>query len=286
MNPPIARPAGGLRAQLAAAAQKLSSVAQRPRFEAELLLAHVLGLSRAGLLAADDALPSAERLTRIEELVERRARGEPMAYLLGRREFWSLDLAVTLDTLVPRPETEGLVEWALERLDADGEFHVADLGTGSGAIALAIASERPRARVIATDASSAALAVALGNARRLGLSNVEFSQGDWCAALPAHIVFDVIVSNPPYVADGDPHLADLRFEPMAALTSGTDGLDAIRSIIVQSVTHLRTGGALLMEHGLTQAAAIQKLLSEAGYREIETRRDLAGHERLTGGVRS
>ena len=272
----------GLRDQLSAAARQLEVVAERPRFEAEMLWGHVLGLSRAGLIAADDDVLTPERIAFAENLVERRSRGEPMAYLVGRRGFWTLDLSVTPDTLVPRPETEGLVEWALESIPASGVWNIADLGTGTGAIALAVASERPKSRVVATDASLHAMAVACGNAKRLALSNVEFRAGDWCEALDRTVAFDLILSNPPYIAEGDPHLADLSFEPLTALVSGVDGLDAIRTIVCQARDHLRAGGLLRLEHGADQAESVRNLLKRAGYIDVETRPDLSGHERMTG----
>ncbi len=274
-----------LRDQLLATSRQLAGVAERPRFEAELIWGHVLGLGRAGLIAADDSVLTGDRIAAAASLIERRNKGEPMAYLLGRREFWSLDLMVTPDTLIPRPETEGLVEWALAVIPVSDAWQVADLGTGSGAIALAIAAERPRARVVATDASEAALSVAQGNGEKLGMKNVEFRSGSWFEALERGSVFDLIVSNPPYVAAGDPHLADLRFEPGTALVSGADGLDDIRHIVSQAPKYLRHGGWLMLEHGADQAAFIRQLLEDAGYETVETRRDLAGHERLTGGRR-
>ncbi|MGN6313584.1 MAG: peptide chain release factor N(5)-glutamine methyltransferase, partial [Rhodanobacteraceae bacterium] len=217
-------------------------------------------------------------------LIARRARGEPIAYLIGSRGFHALELRVSPDVLIPRPETELLVELALARIPVDAECRVADLGTGSGAIALSIARERPRARVLATDASGAALAVARDNARRLNLTNVGFAQGDWCAALGDGCDFDLIVSNPPYIAEDDPHLreGDLRFEPRAALASGADGLDAICAIVRDARAHLRGGGWLLLEHGFAQGAQVRALLQESGYREVFTERDLEGRERTTG----
>ena len=274
-----------LRDQLAAAAACLVEVADRPRFEAEMIWCQVLGLSRAGLIASDDTVLSAERIEQAHRLIERRRQGEPMAYLLGRREFWSLDLSVTADTLIPRPETEGLVEWALSGIPVDESWQIADLGTGSGAIALAIATERPGARVTATDFSAAALAVARRNAGSLALDNVDFRLSDWFSALVPDTIYDLIVSNPPYVADGNPHLRDLRFEPVTALVSGADGLDAIRCLVRGAQKHLRPGGWLLLEHGADQAPAVRHLLESSGYAGIETRCDLAGHERLTGGHR-
>ncbi|MCR6663045.1 MAG: peptide chain release factor N(5)-glutamine methyltransferase [Luteimonas sp.] len=254
--------------------------------EAELLLAHVLGKSRSWLFAHSDAdvPPAAAEL--FDALVARRESGEPVAYLTGRRGFWTLDLAVTPDTLIPRPETELLVEAALSKLPPGQAARVADLGTGSGAIALAIASERPLAQVSATDRSDAALAVALGNAEALGLRNIEFRAGDWFAPLAGER-FDVIASNPPYIAEDDKHLAegDLRFEPRGALTPGGDGLDAIRVIAGQAPLHLHMGGWLLFEHGDDQGAAVRGLMMQAGYAAVETRRDLEGRDRVTLGQR-
>lgn len=255
------------------------------RREAEWLLMHVLDVSDAWLVAhADDDIDDA-RASDYRTLVDRRARGEPVAYITGVRGFYALDLNVTPDVLIPRPETELLVDLALHRIAVDSELAVADLGTGSGAVALAIARARPFARVVATDASGGALAVAQSNAARLGLRNVAFVQGDWCSALGNHR-FDVIASNPPYVAEDDPHLrrGDLRFEPRGALASGVDGLDAIRVIIRDARAHLRADGWLLMEHGFDQGAAVRDLLAQHGYVDVFTARDLGDHERVTGGL--
>src|SRR6185312_15239860 len=219
-----------------------------------------------------------------EALVARRAAGEPVAYLTGRRGFWTLELEVTPATLIPRPETELLVELALERLPRDMACRVADLGTGSGAIALAIASERPQAQVVATDASADALAVARRNAQRQGFGNVRFVQGDWLAPLAGER-FALIVSNPPYIEAADPHLArgDLRYEPAAALASGADGLDDIRRIIADAPAHLEAGGWLLFEHGWNQGDAARALLREAGYAQVFTAQDLEARDRVSGG---
>lgn len=257
------------------------------RLDAELLLAHVLDLPRASVVARDERELTPEEQGGFEQLLARRLAGEPLAYLTGEKEFWSLTLEVTRDVLVPRPETELLVEWALE-LPSFGHkprTSVLDVGTGSGAIALAIARERPEAEVIATDVSPAALAVARANARRLGLP-VRFAQGAYFAPLGVRepgAALDIIVSNPPYVAEGDPHLADLRYEPKLALTSGRDGLDALRTIVGEARAHLNPGGWLLVEHGGQQGAAVRELFEAAGFAAIETRRDLAGLERATGG---
>ena len=257
------------------------------RRDAELLLMHVLDRSRAWLYAHDDDAIEVDPARRFHELVARRAAGEPLAYLTGRREFWSLDLAVTSDVLIPRPETELLVELALQRIPQDNPVDIADLGTGSGAIALAIAHEHPQARVLATDASIAALAVARGNAERLGIGNAEFAQGDWCAALGVRR-FDLIVSNPPYIAATDAHLGqgDLRFEPQTALVSGADGLDAIRAIIREAPAHLKPGGWLLLEHGYDQGRAVHGLLDKSGFVEVFTAQDLEQRERVSGGRHS
>jgi len=254
------------------------------RHEAEQLLIHVLGVERAWLFAhATDTVDEDSR-QRFELLLARRAEGHPLAYLLGRRGFWTLDLQVNTATLIPRPETELLVEQALARLPADDMVRVADMGTGSGAIALSIASERPLATVMATDLLGPALAVAVKNAQAHGLDNVWFRRGHWYAALGADR-FDMIVSNPPYIAAGDPHLAqgDLRFEPPPALASGTDGLDAIREIIAGAHEHLVAGGWLLLEHGWDQGEAIRALLVQAGFDEAQTVQDMEQRDRVTLG---
>jgi len=254
------------------------------RHEAEQLLIHVLGVERAWLFAhATDTVDEDSR-QHFELLLARRAEGHPLAYLLGRRGFWTLDLQVNTATLIPRPETELLVEQALARLPADDMVRVADMGTGSGAIALSIASERPLATVMATDLLGPALAVAVKNAQAHGLDNVWFRRGHWYAALGADR-FDMIVSNPPYIAAGDPHLAqgDLRFEPPPALASGADGLDAIREIIAGAHEHLVAGGWLLLEHGWDQGEAIRALLVQAGFDQAQTVQDLEQRDRVTLG---
>lgn len=261
--------------------------AARARIEAadaERLLAHATGRSRGGLYAHGDAPLADEERAAFEAAVAQRLAGVPVAYLVGRQGFWTLDLRVTPDTLVPRPETERLVELALERIPPAAPVDVVDLGTGSGAIALALARERPDARVLATDASDAALAVATGNAREHGLGNVRFALGDWWSAT-GDARFDVAVSNPPYIADGDPHLArgDLPSEPRSALASGPDGLDAIRAIAAGAPRHLRPGGWLLFEHGLDQGPAVRTVLAAAGFRDVATATDLEGRDRVTSG---
>lgn len=254
------------------------------RFEAELLLAHALGRSRTWLFAWPEYVPGEAQRAAYERLLRARRDGEPIAYLTGSRGFWSMDLAVSPAVLIPRPETELLVELALARIADDRAVDVADLGTGSGAIALALARERPQARVLATDASADALAVARSNAQRLGFGNVGFALGDWCAALGASR-FDVIVSNPPYIEAADPHLGegDLRFEPASALASGSDGLDAIRTIVAQAPEHLRENGWLLFEHGWNQGERVRALLSAAGFDTVHSVRDVEDRERVTLG---
>lgn len=263
---------------------RLTAVSDTPRLDAEVLLACSLNKPRSHLRAWPERVADIEQAHHFAELLTRRLQGRPVAHLVGRREFWSLDLQVTPATLIPRPETELLVELALARLPVDQPVQVADLGTGSGAIALAIARERPRIRIVATDYSTQALAVAEQNARRLGTDNVQFRQGDWCAALGKER-FALIVSNPPYLADTDIHLSrgDVRFEPRCALTAGRDGLDAIRTIVAQAGQHLNLGGWLLLEHGFDQGEAVPALLRDHGFSAIESHRDLAGLDRVSGG---
>ena len=250
--------------------------------DAELLLAHVLGRSRGWLFAhGDDVLAPADE-TSFQALLARREAGEPVAYLTGRRGFWRFDLEVTPATLIPRPETELLVELALARIPPDAAARVADLGTGTGAVALALAHERPRVRVVATDASAGALAVAARNARALQLANVEFRSGDWFAPLAGER-FDLVASNPPYIADADPHLDALRHEPRSALAAGGDGLDDIRRIVAQAPVHLAAGGWLLFEHGYDQSDAARALLQAAGFVEVATEQDLEHRDRVSLG---
>lgn len=263
------------------AIRELTPTSATPRLDAEVLIMHVCGLDRSSLITRHETTLTSEQLNMLENLLHRRKRGEPVAYLIGLREFWSMELNVTPATLIPRPETELLVEKALEHIPHEAGWTIADLGTGSGAIALAIAKERPRCRVIATDNSPAALEVAKSNARKFSLTNIEFREGDWFAPLTGEAL-DMIVSNPPYIRAGDPHLTqgDVRFEPATALVSGADGLDAIRHIALHAREFLKPGGWLLFEHGWDQAVATGELLRQHGYRDMVCHRDLAGHARV------
>lgn len=250
------------------------------RLDAQWLLEHLLGRPRAWLLAHDDEPLPADAATAWPALLARRAAGEPLAYVVGEREFCGLRLAVSPAVLVPRPETELLVRWALELLPGAPADTVLDLGTGSGAIALALKAARPQTAVWATDASPAALAVAQGNARRLGLA-VDFAPGDWWQAVGGR-TFGLAVSNPPYIAAGDPHLTALGHEPTLALTPGGDGLDSIRQLIEQAPAHLLHGAWLLLEHGHDQAEAVTTLFAAHGFEPAQTRHDLADLPRCTG----
>jgi release factor glutamine methyltransferase len=262
---------------LATAARRLEHASDSPRLDAELLLAHVMGVSRAWLLAHADE-PAATGA--FEPLLARRETGEPLAYILGFRDFWKLCLIVTPAVLVPRPETELLVELAL--LHPPAPARLLDLGTGSGAIALALASERPNWAVTATDVSPAALAVAHANAVELDLARVELLQGSWYEPVAGRS-FDIIVSNPPYVGQDDPELAHptLGHEPQLALTPGGDGMAALRAIIEGAPRHLARNGRLLLEHGSTQAEKVAHELVARGFGHVRSHRDLAGHERVT-----
>lgn len=257
------------------------------RLDAQWLLAHVLNRPRSWLLAHDEAPLDADQWLRFQGQLARRASGEPLAYLHGEKEFHGLTLSVNPAVLVPRPDTEVLVDWALELLrgvlaEVSSPL-VADLGTGSGAIALAVKSGRPQASVVATDNSPSALAVAESNAHRLGLE-VGFVAGSWWAALPGRR-FHLVLSNPPYIAAGDPHLPALHHEPASALTPGGDGLGALQQIVHGASDHLLPGGWLLLEHGCEQAEAVQRLLHAEGFTDVETRHDLGGQPRCTGARR-
>lgn len=271
---------------LVGCAAQLSGQSLSAKLDAELLACHALQISRAQLIARSTAILESPMRDSLDALCARRAAGEPVAYLIGEREFWSLRLRVTPDVLIPRPETELLVELALARMPSDTDLVVSDIGTGSGAMALAIAKERPRARVIATDISEKALAVARENAASNELTNVEFRHGTACEPIRPERL-PLIVSNPPYVADSDPHLArgDLRFEPRSALAAGADGLDVLREIVACAPKVLIAGGTLMVEHGYQQGESVHALFARHGFREIALHRDLAGLPRVTTGVR-
>jgi len=249
--------------------------------ENRILLCHALGLSRVGLITQSERVLTEAEASALAALIARRQGGEPIAYIVGKREFFGLDFRVTEAVLIPRPDTELLVELALERLPQGGRF--LDMGTGSGAIAVALAHTRPDAQVTALDVSAAALEVATANAAA-NAAAVRFLHSDWYGALGGE-VFDLIASNPPYIADGDRHLSegDLRFEPAGALTDHADGLSALRTIVAGAAVHLVKQGWLLMEHGYDQAASVRQLLADQGYTDVQSWRDLAGIERVSGG---
>lgn len=269
--------------ELLADARALLAEATISRLESELLLGHVLGVSRSHLYANPKAVTNTRQRASFLQLVQRRRRGEPIAYLTGRREFWSLALKVTPDVLIPRPETELLVEAALDRIPADAQWRVADLGTGSGAIAIAIASMRKRCEVHATEISAAALAIAMENAEAIVPGRIRFHQGSWLSPLQG--LFQLIVSNPPYVAMDDPHLqqGDVRYEPLTALSPGHDGLAAIRRIAADSLPLLDQQGWLAIEHGFEQGEKVRNIMQGLGYASTGTIKDLADLERVSLG---
>jgi release factor glutamine methyltransferase len=254
---------------------------ERPDLDAGALLAFSLGIPRVRLKSHPEEARTAQELQHYLELIERRAQGEPLAYITGVRGFWTLELRVTRDVLVPRPETELLVERALV-LCARADAQVLDLGTGCGAIALALAAERPAWQLLGIDASAAALAVAADNARRLGLAHVTFGHGSWFSGLGGRR-FDLVVSNPPYVDARDPVLLDLAHEPRQALTPGVDAMADLRTIIRGAPAQLRPGGWLALEHGATQAGDVSRELVARGFGSVRSHRDLGGHERVTEG---
>lgn len=266
---------------------------EEAKLEAQLFLQHVLNVNRAWLIAHEGDALQANNHAEFEALLARRLQGEPMAYILGSREFYGLSLFVSPDTLIPRPDTETLVEAALAKIycpstssgnKVGNVVQVLDLGTGTGAIALAIAKNRPQANVLAVDASPAALDIAIKNAANLQISNVQLVLSDWFTAL-AGMRFDVILSNPPYIEQADAHLSqgDLRFEPLSALASGADGLDDIRRIVAESLIHLKPQGWLMLEHGYNQAAQVADLMAQVGFTDIATLQDFGGNNRVTLG---
>jgi release factor glutamine methyltransferase len=269
---------------LMAAQSQLARVSDSPRLDAELLLEHVTGFSRSQILTRLQQAFDDTQQAEFQILVGRRLRQEPVAYLTGEKGFWTLNLKVSPAVLVPRPETELLVEWALELLKTLPAARVGDLGTGSGAIALALASECPRAELVAVEISEDALAIARENAHINDIENVKFvcaSFAEFLMAAPDQ-PYDLLVSNPPYIARNDAHLDALHHEPLMALTDGADGLQALREIIAGASAHLKPQGWLLLEHGYDQGEAVRALLHQHGYADAQTRRDLGGHERATG----
>jgi len=267
---------------IAATEKTLAAASSTPKLDAEVLAMQVCKLTRAALYTAAWHELTDEERTALDALIGRRQRGEPIAYITGTREFWSIPIHVTSATLIPRPDTEKLVETALARIPHDADWRIADLGTGSGAIAIAIAHERPHCEIVATDRAEAAIEIASDNFHHLRLQNVEARHGDWLDALGDE-PFDLIVSNPPYVRHNDPHLTqgDVRFEPREALDGGLDGLDALRIIAQFAKEHLKPDGFLILEHGFDQAAPVAALLRAHHYRDIVCHRDLAGHDRVT-----
>jgi release factor glutamine methyltransferase len=255
------------------------------RLEAEILLGEALGVSRPWLYANPEQTPASKQCARFLELVGRRKNGEPIAYLTGYREFWSMPLKVTAAVLIPRPETELLVETALAFIPEQAAWRIADLGTGSGAIALALASERPRCEIHATEYSETALAVAQENGQAIAAGKVLFHLGSWLCPLEG--AFQMLVSNPPYIASGDPHLqqGDCRFEPADALSPGRDAMAAVRHIATESPHYLTAGGMLAFEHGYDQGTQARQILLELGYSNVNTRKDLEKRERVTSGIR-
>ena len=252
--------------------------------EVRFLLQHGLGVNRSWLILHEQDVLESDRVMSIEAMLERRLDGEPIAYIFGFREFYGLPLKVSPATLIPRPDTETLVEAALQKIPVDVSWNMLDLGIGTGAVALAVAKHRPTCHVIGVDASTDALAVAIENAQNLNITNVHLLKSDWFSDLEGQ-KFDVIVTNPPYISEGDCHLTqgDLRFEPRSALVSGVDGLDDIRRIIQDSPNHLKPNGWLMLEHGFDQAQSVAALLKDHGFVQIDHARDLAGILRVTFG---
>jgi len=265
---------------LTEAARKVAQISESPRLDAEAMLAWILGVPRSYLFANPGEELRGQPASDFSDVVSRREKGEPIAYITGSKEFWSLQLNVSKDTLVPRPETETLVELAIRQIPEDCPYRVLDLGTGSGAIAVAIASERPEIEIVATDSSREALRVAKENASLQELQNISFLPGNWTEPVNDQI-FDLVVSNPPYVCDGDPALDALRYEPRAALAAGPDGMDAIRQIVIDCKNLITADGTLMLEHGADQQDAVQVVLQENGWTDIACYKDLAGHPRVT-----
>lgn len=275
-----------IRQLLLSATEQLNKLTDTPRLDAEVLLAHSLDKNRTWLATWPDKTLSNDQLQAFTRLLNKRMNGEPIAHITGIREFWSLKLQITPDTLIPRPDTELMVEQILSSTPAEHEISLLDLGTGSGAIALALATERPHWKITATDQSAAALEVARLNAKQLNISNIDFRSGNWFEPLHGH-EFDIIASNPPYIPQHDPHLAqgDVRFEPLSALASGDDGLDDIRLICTQAKSYLHPAGKLFIEHGYDQKAEIFDIFNKNGYTHISQTLDLAENPRVTYGIK-
>lgn len=268
--------------QALAFTQQLEGLSESPKADLELLLCHLLNKPRSYLYTWPEVCLSEQQQHQLNSLLARRVNGEPIAHLTGRRGFWTLDLEVTRDTLIPRPETELLVEWVLQHFPQPS-LRVADLGTGSGAIALALASERPNWQVDATELQPEAVKLAQRNAQRLGLKHVQIMQGSWCNPLSG--IYDLLVSNPPYIDPQHPCLSegDLRYEPLSALVADQAGMADILNIIAQSTHFLIERGWLVFEHGYDQGAAVQQALQQAGFKDCFTQQDLNGHDRISGG---
>ncbi|MDG2374967.1 MAG: peptide chain release factor N(5)-glutamine methyltransferase [Woeseiaceae bacterium] len=271
-------------AAIASAVSQLQDSSESPRLDAELLLARTLDVQRSYLFAHPNDEMDSAAAERFDNAVVQRADGMPMAYITGIKEFWSMPLIVSPVTLIPRPDTETLIEQALGRIPRNAEWEIADLGTGSGAIALALAKERPLCQLTATDRSEDALAIAAQNARELGIPNIEFVAGNWTEPLAGR-AFDVVVSNPPYIASDDPHLMSLRFEPLDALDAGDDGLDAIRNLASTAATILKPSGSFLLEHGDAQEEPVAAILQDNGWQDIGLIRDIEGRPRVTAAIR-
>ncbi len=264
-------------------ANTLAMSVTEARFEVQLLLAQVLQVNRAWLIAHTDYALSAVEYTQYQQYLQRRLQAEPIAYIFGEKEFYGMTFKVTPDVLIPRPDTELLVELALSRIPVDRKMRVLDLGTGSGAIAISIALSRPLVHVLAVDKSTTALSIAQANARKLGAGNVEFMMSDWWQAIPNTPNFDIIVSNPPYIAEHDAHLQQLHYEPISALIAGLTGLDDIQIITRTATQYLAENGYLLLEHGYNQASSVREYLSLAGFTDIASERDLGNVERVSLG---
>lgn len=271
---------------LTAASQHLANSSDSPALDAEVLLSHVLKKNRSYLRAWPETNLNAVQLSQFQDLIQQRQAGHPIAYLTGTREFWSREFLVTPEVLIPRPDTECLIDLALSLIPADSDYTIADLGTGSGIIAITLAAERPQSQVTACDLSATALAIATENAKRHQINNIHFYQSDWFASLPKQ-TFQIILSNPPYIAADDPHLqqGDVRFEPSSALIAEQRGLSDIQSIAEQAKDWLEINGHLLVEHGYDQEEAVQQIFNNAGYANVQTYRDLSGQPRVTYGKR-